>query len=506
MQTRCKNHNSIIQKLKPQLQNLKTRFNRGAKNHNLELIKHNLMFSLPMVVMFFSTYFFAQNVFATATDSGGVKFNLQNAYSIEIVLPELDAMELTPTSDGRFASQNINIGVGTSNPSGYTLSMSAESTNMSRSAAVNNEIPTIPTLESAVSESNFPNNHWGFKRTTGSNVDSLYQRMSASTSIPLNTTSAAANAGDSNTNINFAVKLNNSLPAGTYSITLTFLAVANEWEDPITDISQIEYLQDFYGISNADKTTLLASMTENQAYSLKDNRDEQSYYVAKLADGNIWFLDNLRLDLTNSDVMTNLTPATTNASETALDCLTGRTTDCTSPYTTDAVSDTWDNTYINARINTTDATTINSDSSLNFGNGSHMYGVYYNYCAASAGSYCYDEEEGSPDGVNASEDICPAGWRMPTGDSTGEWDALDSLIDNRTASDSASIQARLSLPLSGYFGDWSVNYQGSYGYWWSSTRDDGDYMYLFGANDEETTWGPYDRYFGLPLRCLFSAS
>ena len=149
------------------------------------------------------------------------------------------------------------------------------------------------------------------------------------------------------------------------------------------------------------------------------------------------------------------------------------------------------------------ATTIDSNSSNNWGNGSHMYGVYYNYCAASAGSYCYAGGSGTGD---ASEDVCPAGWRMPTGNSTGEWGALDSLINNRTASDSASIQARLSLPLSGSFRYGSASGQGSYSYGWSSTRLSGSSMYHFLAINTGTDATANDfRNYGRSVRCLFSA-
>ncbi len=269
-------------------------------------------------------------------------------------------------------------------------------------------------------------------------------------------------------------------------------------------IDDVSTLQDFALLSADDKQFFLDSMTENQVYEKTDSRDGQTYKIAKLADGNIWFLDNLRLDLTKSSVKYTISPADTNASQTAINCLTGRTTGCASPYTTAAVSGTWSNAYTGARINTTYATTIDSDSSKNYGNGSHIYGVYYNYCAASAGSYCYASGAGTG---NASEDICPAGWRMPTGDADGEWGALDSLINNRTASDSASIQARLSLPLSGGFYDGSASEQGLDGYWWSSTRNFGDLMYRFYADTTSTdATNSNFRDYGLSLRCLFSAS
>ena len=279
---------------------------------------------------------------------------------------------------------------------------------------------------------------------------------------------------------------------------------------PPKTIDDVSTLQDFASLSADDKQSVLDSMTENQAYEKTDSRDGETYNIAKLADGNIWFLDNLRLDLTNSTVKTKLTSATTNATDTALNCL--KNGSCSSPYSLTAVSGTWgegEDTSTDARINTTYATTINSDSSKNYGNGSHKYGVYYNYCAASAGSYCMFESsttDGDGSG-NANQDICPAGWRMPTGNSTGEWGVLESLINNGTASDSASIQARLSLPLSGRFYDGSADYQGFYGYWWSSTRYNGYSMYDFFAEAASTYASAIDdRYYGNSVRCLFSAS
>jgi hypothetical protein len=49
-------------------------------------------------------------------------------------------------------------------------------------------------------------------------------------------------------------------------------------------------------------------------------------------------------------------------------------------------------------------------------------GVKYNYCAASAGSYCFENTNGAGGPYGDSvEDICPAGWRMPH----GNWDEYD---------------------------------------------------------------------------------
>ena len=51
-------------------------------------------------------------------------------------------------------------------------------------------------------------------------------------------------------------------------------------------------------------------------------------------------------------------------------------------------------------------------------NGQAKVGIYYNYCAASASTYCYamGSDVDVPDTIiDAPQDICPANWRMPTG-------------------------------------------------------------------------------------------
>ena len=140
-----------------------------------------------------------------------------------------------------------------------------------------------------------------------------------------------------------------------------------------------------------------------------------------------------------------------------------------------------------------------------YGVGSGKIGIYYNYCAASAGSYCYgdgNQSYGNPTG-DATEDICPANWRMPTGyTGTAEQQKLVNKYGYDTpASDTNSLQYNLSTPLSGYFWYGSARYQGRNGYFWSSSfAAEGDMRDLYvgsgGAGFDYT-----DRYAGFSLRC-----
>ena len=261
-----------------------------------------------------------------------------------------------------------------------------------------------------------------------------------------------------------------------------------------------------------------------------DVRDGSLYYITKLDDGKCWMLDNLALDLTDTSIRSNIlssnSVATTNASDTSLGYLFGTTTGTTSDkYATSAVSTTWNNrndtsntatySYSDPRIYTALKDTTGNTANQ-YGVGSHKYGIYYNYCAATAGSYCYGNgtSQGSSSG-SATEDICPANWRMPTGGAAGEYQNLCTILNGGTAcangmsmaaTGSNSIQTQLSLPLSGYVYSGSASNQGSNGYFWSSSRGNGYSMYRLYVNASSVY--PQDnnyRYDGFSVRCVLGS-
>ena len=149
--------------------------------------------------------------------------------------------------------------------------------------------------------------------------------------------------------------------------------------------------------------------------------------------------------------------------------------------------------------------------------GEWKIGGYYNYCAASAGSYCYGDgtSSGTSSG-NATEDICPAGWRMPTGNTSGEYKTLANAIMNEISEGStvnpsisndgyAPFRSALHLPLSGYSLSNSPSNQGSSGIWWSSTRISNRSMNRLNA-DTSTIYpaSSNQRGSGYSLRCVLS--
>ena len=248
-----------------------------------------------------------------------------------------------------------------------------------------------------------------------------------------------------------------------------------------------------------------------------DTRDNQTYIVGKLADGNCWLLDNLALDLTDSTVLNGMNESNTHASNTALG------------YLKNGGGTTSDQYAITGVVNWTDSPTYASgysysDPLVNLTNkdvvptsyngtddpmkdavvaGNWKVGGYYNYCAASAGSYCYGNgtSAGTSSG-NAAEDICPKGWRMPTGNS-GEYQTLYS---NSSYNTYTNYRSALRLPLSGYFNNGSARNQGSNGYWWSSTRSNNGSMYGLTAITSGIYPADIDyRNVGFSVRCVLGS-
>ena len=137
-------------------------------------------------------------------------------------------------------------------------------------------------------------------------------------------------------------------------------------------------------------------------------------------------LDNLRLDLTNSTVINDLSSANTNATDAQLAYLKGTSTGTTSDqYPTAGLSGSeWSSSY-SYSVPMVAARFKDNIAPVTYGYGSGKIGVYYNYCATSAGTYCWGNGTSysgslTSDPVTDSYrdiegDICPAGWRLPTG-------------------------------------------------------------------------------------------
>lgn len=223
-------------------------------------------------------------------------------------------------------------------------------------------------------------------------------------------------------------------PLGSDTITLYAQWGQNFLDDTV-------YMQDL-------TITQCSNSYDSATATLRDQRDDNSYSITKI-NGNCWMTQNLRLSGGRT-----LTPADSNVD---------------SNWSFPSTSLTSGNSFTTAR------SLISGDTS---------YGGYYNYCAASAGTVCDDTTI-----ENATQDICPAGWRLPT------------YTEIRAITSFSSI---FSPVRSGYYDNGSRRYAGDSGHWWSATAHDEDDQYylsyrgylsasIFGYKDE-----------GYSIRCILS--
>ena len=219
-----------------------------------------------------------------------------------------------------------------------------------------------------------------------------------------------------------------------------------------------------------------------QEATLTDARTgNKTYRVGKMKDGKCWMLDNLAL---GTSTTITLTPDNTNIS---------------ANYTLPATRTDGFTVYNEPRINIAyNATVPQGDDPLKdlVVAGQWKVGTYYNYCAASAGSYC--PASGAAAGP-VNQDICPKGWRMPSGGPGGEYQVIyDAYGNNYT-----NFRTALHLPLSGHYYSAQVYGQGSNGHWWSSTFYNGNNMYNpYSGTSGIDPQNANTRYYGFSMRCV----
>ena len=272
-------------------------------------------------------------------------------------------------------------------------------------------------------------------------------------------TDTGTNATGSNLTTTYRAYISPSQPAGTYvgqvKYTLVHPYTAPE---PVvchpegTTISTITCMQD---ISSTNKSTILASMTEDQQYTLKDSRDNKEYKVAKLRDGNIWMTQNL-----DHDIVTTPGFYTNENTDIGYNTTTGEYDTATwtpSNATYSSNNHTWNHSYtipesydpgdlywdgverinddwfdyasscdMSDRIPTDCDESLNPISTFVSSTGIPQYhlGNYYNWTAALAMN---DSSSYADNGILIEQSICPSGWALPRFDT--EEDTFSALFD-----------------------------------------------------------------------------
>jgi uncharacterized protein (TIGR02145 family) len=212
--------------------------------------------------------------------------------------------------------------------------------------------------------------------------------------------------------------------------------------------------KNLYPMQGFNKSILSATGASAKVY---DKRDGNIYTVKKLADGNVWMTENLRI---------------------AGKTITSADSNVTSDFTIPASS--------TSGFNAQDTNNAYVDST---------YGGYYTFYTATAGT---GGTSLATDGANAPSSICPKGWRLPTGGSTGEFNTLYGQYN--------SVALMMNVPnftLSGHVRYGSVYDQGWGGYFWSSTTGSASYAYYLYLNSSNVFPALNDvKDYGFSVRCM----
>ena len=279
-----------------------------------------------------------------------------------------------------------------------------------------------------------------------------------------------------------------------------------------------------------DGTANLSSVS-----ALTDQRDNNTYAIAKLADGKCWMIENLRLadkDSSNNDI--ELSATNTNSPLLPLTNVYDATNPTTSNHlsaSTNPTSTAWcisnsaacDDQSMLYTGNTTERGT-NPATSAN----TYSYGNYYNWYSATAGNGKYST---STNNSTVAGDICPAGWTLPIGgqntvNTNNNFYVLTKTLmgnvepnqnnsngygyyDNtpvNTSGDTATKAIRKypnNFLYSGNVYGSSVRNRGSNGYYWSKSAYNGYYAYYLSFFSSSVYPSYYNnKNYGFSVRCL----
>ena len=234
--------------------------------------------------------------------------------------------------------------------------------------------------------------------------------------------------------------------------------------------------------------------------TLIDSRDNKTYTVSKLKDGNCWMTQNLDHDI-KTDGSVAYTPTTTDVPETW--------TPSTATYPTGTT--TWN--YSTTTPESYDpgelywSGTPDDDTPVSTGNSHYHLGNYYNWTAAIAmnnsSSYTTDNQD-------TNQSICPANWTLPkSGNNTSNgsfqylvtqygWGSSTQKMENPNI-----WNTPIKTTLAGYWRG-SLSYVGYGGDYWSSVVKYSDLAYVLYADDYGSVYPSYFDYSaaGYSVRCV----
>ena len=426
------------------------------------------IFSLFLIFGFTILSIFAPIFGSNATNNSTQELAAEINPVISLSAPTELSFNINPTAAGVFDSKELKVNISTNAIKGYELYFSSEDeqTNMKHTTpSITQSISS--TFAGSLTSNNMQNNTWGYS-LNNTDFKSIPKKTEQ---VKLKDLSTYPTPAERTQSIYFGVKADTTLPSGTYEKNVIFTAGAHaNPPKPQKTLHSISAMQQMTPAICTATTTPNITATQLDTdgshhgdpnyvptKTLIDTRDNNTYTVSKLADGKCWMTQNLRI------INKTITPTDS---------------DVTSNYTIPASS------ISGFSSNDTSNAYIDSDDG------------FYTWYTATAGT---GTQVFSTRGQNTTVSICPKGWRLPTGESSDEFQALY----NNYNSSSALRSNPVNLTLSGYVRSSARSGQGSYGRYWSSTvvLDSVAYHLNLDTSDVSYVSGS-DKYNGYSVRCI----
>ena len=327
-----------------------------------------------------------------------------------------------------------------------------------------------------------------------------------------------------------------TVPTGTTASGLSLYAVWIKSQGSIQDQSKVASVCSSLTTAPTDGTANLTSVS-----ALTDQRDNNTYAIAKLTDGKCWMIENLRLESTaehNSDgtlaqgygtsaTYSNFGGLADAESSNFTNSTTANSLYYSGSQSGDATIDIGTTDYPGYRMpryNNINTSTRVSNPTNNGGN-MYSYGNYYTWHAAIADLTYNGTNNQSTTGTS----LCPAGWHLPKGGNKSNeannelWSLVVDGINGGTKPanyDSSTYPYYTGTPegsdasnklraypnnflSSGDFGGSSASSRGSIGSYWSSTAYGGSYSYNLNLSSSSVDPGTstYNKHYGYSIRC-----
>ena len=338
-------------------------------------------------------------------------------------------------------------------------------------------------------------------------------------------------------------------PADVSTNGLSLYAV---WVPSAGSLQDSTKVSQLCGVGPTSLTTAPIDGTANlsSVSALTDQRDGQTYAIAKLADGGCWMIENLRLEAANTIGSANEALAQGYATSTTYGNFTGLATaesanfSTTNPpvanslYGTDGSTTNTiqggNSSYYYARIprynNLNTQSRASNPTSNTFAQddttgGMYSYGNYYTWPAAIANIKQYTGPTDQTEGTTSETvytSLCPTGWRLPYGRDTGSGAAAGgfSYLDIRlggTGAQSSSNTTPTGTAMSRIWRSFPNNFlysgdfynsksvgRGSITLYWSSTANDSTTSFRLQMSSTNVSPGTstYNRSLGSSVRCV----